>query len=380
MPLADAFEIPLQRLKARYDASPVPGFLAWWLGELRSILPARWQEALNAERAWVEIEPVEGGVNALLFGTSLPERHEVRVDSATELLEALERALGDKAATRRVLLLPPARVLRRVITLPTAARERLNAVLGFELDRQTPFKPDQVHFDSRVLGEDASGKQIRVELALVPREQLDTALSGLGSLGSALDAVDVRAPNGHRAGFNLLPSTRRLRRANFWLWTNVALLLATVVILVLAMGQTLSNRENAIVELDAQVEEQRALARSVTQLRKGLNEAVEGGNFLSNKRQQQPLMINLLDELTRLLPDDTYLERLSFDGQQVTIHGLSSQASALLQALQGSERLHDPSLSGPIQPDPRAGKDRFQITAGFGPKPQESADAPAPRR
>jgi len=380
MPLADALDIPLQRLKSRYDASPVPGFLAWWWGELRSLLPQRWQDALQAERAWVEIEPVAGGVDALLYGTSHPKRHELRVESGDDLAAALIRALGDAAGTRRVLLLPPARVLRRVITLPGAARERLQAVIGFELDRQTPFKPDQVHFDYRVLGEEQGGKQIRVELALVPREQLDAALTGLGSLGAALDAVDVRASDGHRAGFNLLPAARRIRRANLWLWINAGLVALSLILLVTAMSQTLANREEAIALLDAQVEEQRTLARSVTQLRRNLDEAVEGGNFLAKRRAQQPLMIELLNELTRLLPDDTYLERLNFDGQQVTIHGLSSQASALLQALQESERLRDPSLSGPIQPDPRAGKDRFQITAGFGPVPQEVARAAAPRR
>jgi general secretion pathway protein L len=378
MPLADVFDIPFQRFKARYDASPIPGFLGWWLGELRSLLPQRWQDALRAESAWVEIESIEGGVSASLFGTAIPQRHEVRVESLSDLAAAVDQALGEAAATRRVLLLPPARVLRRIISLPAAARERLHAVLGFELDRQTPFKPEQVHFDSRVLGEDVGAKQIRVELALVPREQLDTALAALGTLGTALDAVDVRGSDGHRAGFNLLPPARRLRRANFWLWTNLALIGASLLLLFLAMGQTLSNREAAIAQLDAQVEEQRSLARSVTQLRRGLDEAVEGGNFLARRRAQQPLMIDLLEELTRLLPDDTYLERLNFDGEQVTIHGLSSQASALLQSLQGSERLSDPSLSGPIQPDPRAGKDRFQITAGFGPKPQEPARATAP--
>lgn len=381
MPIAEALDIPLQRLKARYQASPIPGFLAWWTGELVGMLPPRWQSALRTQRPWVEIEMVPGGLDLQLGGGSEPRRLELRAEDAEALSQALEQGLGENAARlRRVLLLPPAKVLRRQISLPAAARERLQAVLGFELDRQTPFKPDQVHFDSRVLGEEAGGKQIRVELALIPRAQLDATLTALGPLAGRLDAVDARAPSGHRAGFNLLPPDRRIKRANLWLWVNAGLVAATLMFLVLAMNQTLANREEAIVQLDAQVEDQRSQARAVTQLRRSLDEAVEGGNFLANKRAGQPLMIDLLDELTRLLPDDTYLERLNFDGEQVTIHGLSSQAAALLPLLQASEQLHDPSLSGPIQPDPRVGKDRFQITAGFGPQTKEAPRAAQARR
>ncbi len=380
MPLADALDIPLQRLKARYEASPLPAFLDWWFGQLRALLPTRWQAALRTERAWIEIEPVPGGVDLRLPGQAGEAREAVRADSAEAVAEIVERFAHEARDARRVLLLPPARVLRRILPLPAAARERLQSVLGFELDRQTPFKPDQVHFDAKVRGEEAGGKQIRVEIALVPRSRLDEALAALGPLAATLDAVDVRGLEGRRAGFNLLPPERRVRRANLWLWINTGLVVAFLLLLLLAMNQTLANREAALARLDAEVETQRAEARAVNQFRRGLDEAVEGANFLAVRRAQQPIMADLLNELTRLLPDDTYLERLNFDGERVTMHGLSSQAAALLTLLQSSQLLRDPSLSGPIQPDQRAGKDRFQITAGYGPQTEEKAGAADARR
>src|SRR5690606_19022067 len=121
------------------------------------------------------------------FGAELRELARLPLAEPDALAPALAAALGDEQAELpRVLLLPPAYVLRRVLTLPAAALDNLRTVLGFELDRQTPFKPEQVVFDSRVLPHEAGAKLVPVELALVPRERLQQALAGLGPVAASL--------------------------------------------------------------------------------------------------------------------------------------------------------------------------------------------------
>ena len=65
-----------------------------------------------------------------------------------------------------------------------------------------------------------------------------------------------------------------------------------------------------------------------------------------------------------------------------SLSGQSNQAAKLVEILQGSGLLRNPALSGPIQPDARTQKDRFNITAGYGPAPdvEEGEDEAAPRR
>ena len=60
-----------------------------------------------------------------------------------------------------------------------------------------------------------------------------------------------------------------------------------------------------------------------------------------------------MDELSRRLPDNTYLEKLSIEGDQLLLIGLSSEASALVGKLEGSKLWHSPALTGALQPDPR---------------------------
>ncbi len=378
----EALTAPLARLKSRYDASPLPRFFAWWLGELRACLPPRWRDAVVPERRALLIESAPDGLSVARASSSRADALGVLpAASPDDLPAALEALLGEgDSALPRHLLLPSSAVLRRALSLPLAARENLRTVLGFELDRQTPFKADQVWYDARVLSEDAASRQLRVELALVTRARLDAELARLGPLAATLSAVDARGADGQPLGINLLPPERRRVRHNVSAWINAGLAALAVLLLWAAMLQSLDNRAGMIEALEAEVDTQRGDARGVLQLRKSLDEAVEGANFLVVRRQDVPLAIEALEHITDKLPDETYLERLQFENGTLTLYGLSSGAAALIGLLQESPRLRDVALSGPIQPDPRAGKDRFQLSAVFVPSAPAAAAAAEPAK
>ena len=372
MPASDLLSQPLSRLRARYAQSPLPRFLRWWGGELRSLLPERWSRALAVEHAWVALE-VQGEelVATAIDGRGRHEAARLPLAERDALAAALDTALDDeRRALPRILLLPAAMVLRRPITLPAAALDNLRTVLGFELDRQTPFKPDQVFYDSRVLRSEAGGKQIVVELALVPKDRLQHALAGLGGVAATLAGVDVRTPDGGGMGYNFLPAEQRRSQRNTRAMIHGGLVAASVLFLLLAMGQLLDNRASAVETLSAESEKRHDEARAAAKLRDSLEEAALAANFLAIEKGRQPSMVLMLNELTRLLPDDTYLERLNATRGEITLSGQSSQAAKLVEILQASTLLRSPALSGPIQPDARTGKDRFNITAGYGPAPE----------
>ena len=102
-------------------------------------------------------------------------------------------------------------------------------------------------------------------------------------------------------------------------------------------------------------------------------DAAAAANFLAVQKQTQASMLLLLNEVTRTLPDDTFLERLSVSGNQVSITGFSSQATRLVGFLQESPLLRDAALNGSIQNDPRVGRDRVTITVNYGPQAQTPA-------
>ena len=375
-PLHDALSPGLNRLRRRYQESPLPALLDWWVAQLRSCLPQRWQQALGTKDAelWLRIE----GARLLMRPSGAVDAEplaELPLDAEGNLLSSLEQVLSeDLLARRRFLLLPPQQVLRRTLQLPAAARENLHTVLGFELDRQTPFRLEQVYFDSRVLPTEPGARSLSVELALVPRSPVEQQLSALGTLAHELDGVDAQSPSG-RLGFNFLPAEQRRRRAHRLLWVNLGLVAASLLFLAVAMNDLVDNRVVAAAEMQALADEQRDAARGAAALRKSLEDAVSGANFLAVQKRTQPSAVELLKTLTEVLPDDTFIERLNLAGTTLTITGQSEQAARLVEKLREADGIREAALSGAIQPDARSGKDRFSITAQVGdPAPAGGSD------
>jgi general secretion pathway protein L len=128
----------------------------------------------------------------------------------------------------------------------------------------------------------------------------------------------------------------------------------------------LDNRASALTAMQADVAKSQNDAKQVSQLRKALQDTIDSANFLSRKKRDTPLMVDLLEDLTKRLPDDTYLERLNVDEKdKIELQGLSDDASKLIGLLNQSTLLANPGVQGTIQPDPRTKKDRFNITLDF---------------
>lgn len=351
---------PWRRLRARYEKSGLAAFLRWWRDELVGALSPRWREWLAPDPTVLTIEPEAEGwrVRRLRGGRIEAE------DQAGREPESLALALGrispgPDVVPRQVLMLPASEALRRRIVLPAAAEEHLGQVLSYEMDRHTPFRADQVYFDHRIQRRDEVARHLAIDLVAIPRAELDGRLA---ALPSALDAADI-ADDGRPAGFNLLPADRRARRVDRRLRLNVILLLGALVLAWLVMAQSLALREQALEALGEEVAAARSEANQSAALKRQLRDAIDGASFLARRKAEQPVAVDVLVEVTRLVPDDTWLERLSFVGSQVQLQGQSARADKLIGILTESKCLANPQFQGIIQPDGATGKERFSLAA-----------------
>lgn len=369
MAISDALDIQLSRLRVRYAKTPLPRFFAWWKGELLGLLPERWRTFVSerAEELLIDAQPGEfvvwrqSGARCAEFGR-LP-REMPPEDARGEF--ARLRGLIDDPQVRVLYCVPAARCLRRDLTLPAAAEDKLRQVLSFEMDRQTPFKADQVYFDYRIAARDAVAKNLAVNLVVAPRAQLDPDLAVLANFGIALDGVDCwqGAQGGDRAGLNLLPVERRVKRKNQRLRLNLALAGAALLLLFIAMWQSLANRAASVEAMTAEVEKAQNEAKQTSALAKKLEERAASANFLFHLKSDTTTMTELLADLTQRLPDDTFLERLTVDDRgKVDVQGQSNNAARLIDGLQKSEVLTNPGFTGTIQSDPRTHKERFNLS------------------
>lgn len=341
------------------------GFLAWWRAGLAAWLPSGWRQVLAASSDRLLLQAHADGLQLRRQGgNGLQDIAHLPVPPARgDRIDPLAAVLTRRAAELpRWLLLPAASGLRRSLLLPAAARERLREVLGFEIERQTPFAAADVYYDGRVLGVRDDG-QLQAELVVVPRARADAALVQAGALSGWLAGIDLAEADGRPLGVNLLPVTQRHLRANPWRLWNIALAALAVLAVLLGLSQVLDNRRAAAAQLQADVAKRSVQAREVSRQRQRLVDAVEGGAYLQAQRNARPSVIEVMDELARRLPDGTYLEKVSIEGGQLTVIGLSNQAAALVGKLEGAKQWRAPALSGALQPDPRTRSDRFTLVA-----------------
>lgn len=355
------------------------GFFAWWGRALAAWLPARWRSTLRAgQERLLLVEQADGLLLRRQHADGIDDLG--RLPAAADLAfaeDALGPLLGPAVADLpRWLLLPAAAGLRRTLTLPAAAAERLREVVAFEIERQTPFAADTVAFDARVLGRRGEG-QIEAELVVVPRATLQAQLQGLGPLAATLSGVDLADSAGMPLGVNLLPPAQRVRRSDPWRTWNIAFAAVALMALVAGLWQVLDNRRAAVEALQARVKALEGPAARAAAQRQRLADAVAGQVFLDRLRAGRPSAIEVMDELSRRLPDSTYLEKLAIEGDRLLLIGLSSEASALVARLEGSKLWRAPALTGALQPDPRTRRDRFTLTAELAvtAPPKEAADA-----
>jgi general secretion pathway protein L len=376
----------LDRLRRAWRGSPLPGLFAWWGGELRGLLPARWHALFGSGAAWRLLQHEGGQWTLRRDGEAAPlARWDDALDAPAQQA-ALAAATAGVAPQdlRLALCLAPDAALRRRVALPLAARDNLRQVGAFEMDRQTPFRVEQVHYDIRERPGAAPAGRFNAELVAVPRGQLDAQLQRLHDAGIAVDAVDL-ADGPRRLGVNLLPPGRARVRRDPRRRLNLALAGGVVLLVLLCLGQWLHNRADALAAMQAQVDGMRGQAQRIALLRRQLQDSTGAAGFLAQRKAQSTSVLDVLQELTARLPDDTWLERFTLgDDGQIGFQGQSAKAAQLVDALQGSRLIANPGFQGVIQRDPNTGKERFYMVAQVKPpaagpaKPASSPRTPGP--
>lgn len=383
MPATDSPFQLLEPLRLRYLDSPLPGWLRVAGEAVLSLLPdgARRQLGMRQRRLLLGVDAQGLSMRAQL-DDQVTLLALMPVDDAMLLMELRERLDANAGNVPRWLVLDIAQTLRPVISVPASAEGRLREVMQFEIDRQTPFAADQVSFEPRVLHRDPQTRQLKVELVVLPKARLDAALGLLGPLAEGLAGVDVAAPDGSRLGVNLLPAAGRGVRADRARAANRWLGLIAVAALVAAMALVLGNRSRTLEEVTARVDTATTQARQVRLLRNALRSSATAANFLARRRAQMPTTLELLDDLTRRIPDSTFVEKVSINDGNMVLIGQSQQASALVGLLQASPLIRTPTLTGSVQSDPRTGKERFTLTAVVvgSAQDKEAANASARKR
>lgn len=366
---------------ARDAASGIglPRFWRWWMAELAPVVPAASRSAL---RRWRMRPVIEFGEREAVFWR--PEIVNGEIELAAMAKAPLQGDPADIAAVGRaamasigadaqgnvaarpprvVVALPPRQVMRKRLVLPAAVEENLEQTLSYDLDRHTPFRPDQLYFDAVVVDRDAARKTISVDWVAALKTVVDGARRQVEEWGASVQAVVPGPASTMPPQLNLIPTDERPRAGSWRRWQVwVPVLLVAAVALATVIVPLMQKREYAIA-LNKQTEEARVQALAADVLRTQLERAQGEYNFVLAKKYAYPGTVQLLDGVTRVLPDDTWITQLemrtSLRGKEsqrdLVLRGESANAGKLIGLLEDSKLVEQAALRSSttkIQPGP----------------------------
>lgn len=348
----------LARLKSQVLGSR---FLRWWLGELSTMMPA-WARTASLNADNFQLVPL------------------AQVSPQWGLEVGAENR--DLALT-----LPSNRIMRKTLTLPLATEENLRQVLDFQVEQHTPFSSKQVYFGCRVTGRDLERGQLTVDFVATPRDAVDAAIKIIGDAGVSISAVFAEDMVLGGGLVNLLPArfdktpSSIAHGANPWLFGLLCLLMLAALALPLVI------KREAVVQLLPWLDKAKGAAETVDVMRRELEGRVSHHNYLLEKRQELTPVVQVLEEVTRILPDDTWVQVLDIKGKELQIQGETASSVRLIGLFEQSSVLKDASFRAPLTKGQISGTERYQLAMQIRPSekpasaplvPHLAASSPAP--
>jgi general secretion pathway protein L len=268
--------------------------------------------------------------------------------------------------SRVEIVLQPKRFLFRPLELPARARDFLDGIVRAQIDRLTPWSSSEAVFGCSSPIE-SGAESITTVIAATTRKVAMAYVQAVSIFHPAAVAVctDVVERNAGRVKVFEQKARGhldavRLSRALF------AGLAATTVCALLAVIAAAYVADS----LGAQEDE---LARQISQRRAAIRASSDGGDrsplaALERRKHETPASVIVLDALTQVLPDHTYITELHMAGTKLQIVGITRDAPSLIPLIEQSQHFTRATFYAPTTRSSSEPGERFHIEARIEPK------------
>ena len=259
--------------------------------------------------------------------------------------------------------LPPEYVMTRPLDFPTRAADFLDGMIRSQVDRLTPWPAGEAVFgwSSPV---PIADDRIEVAFSATSASKVDPIVQLADRLGAA--SVAIHAPSADDSGapvrVKLLdkrlrsmagPNIPRLLRVGL-ISTGVAA--AASLFLSIYLGGSLQSEQE---EVQRQISQRRAA------LRVDANGMASGIGLLAKRKQTTPSSVMVLEALSRVLPDTTYVTELRIEGDKVQVVGMTQDAPSLIRLMEQSPQFTRATFFAPTTRAANESGERFHVEANI---------------
>lgn len=346
----------------------VKKFWRWWMDELGLLVPDKIKQLVSDKRGTLVIRP-EGNQFALSLVSDQHNEQLARLDrNETGVAQYKELLANDErlAKAEVIVRLTGRDAIQKELSLPAAAKENLHQVVSYELDRYTPFKTSQVYFAVKPLDVENEPGQLRVMLIMALKEAVDAIYEDIKNMGLSpvFFDFDEAANDLHfrRGYYNLLPEHLRPKTANLPRIVHGGLIGLLVALLLMAMMMPVWFQYREVQSLQSKVDSIEKEAKKVNLLQAEIDAMTDETRQLLTEKSTTPALLVIMDTLSAVINDHTWLAYAQYSEKQLQIQGESPNASTLISVLEASDVFTNARFVSPVTQDTVSKLERFQIT------------------
>ncbi|MCK1387462.1 PilN domain-containing protein [Bradyrhizobium sp. 21] len=265
--------------------------------------------------------------------------------------------------SRIEIVLRSTRFLFRPLELPARAADFLDGIVRAQIDRLTPWSASEAVFGCSVPVAHGS-ESISTEIAAAPRRLAMSYVEAVSPFHPTAIAIVTETPENGRIKVFEQRSRGAIDPVRLSRMLQAVLALAAVAAVIGSvaasyLADSLSGQES---ELERQITQRRAALRGS-----------DGGErsplaLLERRKYETPASVIVLEALSRLLPDHTYVTELHLAGNKVQIGGITRDAPSLIPLIEQSQHFTRATFYAPTTRSPSDPGERFHIEAQIEPR------------
>jgi general secretion pathway protein L len=319
-------------------------------------------------RDWQAMIFAGANVEVYRRGKSAPERVATfGADFDRQALNGLQRCLSTMPHKRIALRLSPDRAVTRLIALPVSAQDVVAAIVRNKVESLAPWPLSEALWGFRRSSEPSQAGQLNVEVGIIGRRSIEGLLLWLGKTGAEVRQLDIadsaETDDSIEIDFLRENKTERIRKrftsAMTWLGLGAAACAGFGTYLLVSSINELQSIDARTSELTSTLRDQSSDSTEGSKLS-------EARKLIERKRTEQPT-VQIIESLTRSIPNQAWLETLDYEDHLLTIVGRGTSIPPIVDALEKSGVFSDVNFASPTQHDAVAKVDSFSISASVQP-------------
>jgi general secretion pathway protein L len=254
-------------------------------------------------------------------------------------------------------------VMTCLLDFPSKAGDFLDGMVRTQIDRLTPWAADDAVFgwspptaaaNDRIDVIFAATSKLKVQPLLQFVHTLDAASAAIYATASVGARPPVRIKLFDQPWRSAIGSMARVPRLLRAVLLSAGVAAAASLLVATYLGGYLQSEQD---DLQRQISQRRAA------LRLDPNSAGSGLDLLAKRKQTTPSSVMVLEAVSRVLPDTTYVTELRIEGDKVQVVGMTQDAPSLIRLMEQSPQFTRATFFAPTTHAANETGERFHIEA-----------------